>query len=328
MKFIDSLHRASAITVCVFAGALASLSPTLARAAAPLVWTQAPGFYRMALGDFEITALSDGTFDEPVDELLAHTTRDRVNEALAKSFLHAPVETSFNAYLVNTGEKLILIDTGAGGLFGPSLGKLAANLQAAGYRPEQVDEIYITHVHPDHVGGLMAGDKMVFPNALVRMGRKDLDYWLNPANAATAPESVRGFFPGAVASLKPYAAAGRLKAIEDNGELAPGISAVSTIGHTPGHTSFLVESKGQKLMVWGDLVHVAAVQYDAPSVTTLYDSDMNQAEKSRRKAFADAAQQGWLVTGAHLAFPGIGHVRTAGKGFAWVPVNYSVPSKP
>ena len=126
-------------------------------AAAPMVKTQAPGYYRMMLGDFEVTALSDGTLPLPVDKVLNNPAA-KTEKALARAFQKAPLETSFNAYLINTGEKLVLIDTGAAGLFGPTLGNLLANLKAAGYTPEQVDEIYITHMHPDHVGGLMAGE--------------------------------------------------------------------------------------------------------------------------------------------------------------------------
>jgi glyoxylase-like metal-dependent hydrolase (beta-lactamase superfamily II) len=150
-----------------------------AHAAAPLAKTQPPGFYRMMLGDFEITALSDGTIPLPVDKLLTNTSPAKVKKALERWYLKEPVDTSVNAYLINTGAKLVLVDAGAGTLFGPTVGKLASNLQAAGYRPEQVDEVYITHMHGDHVGGLMAGDKLAFPNATVRADRHDADFWLS-----------------------------------------------------------------------------------------------------------------------------------------------------
>ena len=139
-----------------------------AHAAAPQVKTQAPGYYRTMLGEFEVTALSDGTVPLPVDTLLTRTTKAHADQALARGFLKSPVDTSVNGYLINTGSKLVLIDTGAAKLFGPTLGNLVDNLKAAGYQPEQVDEIYITHMHADHVGGLMAGEKMAFPNAIVR----------------------------------------------------------------------------------------------------------------------------------------------------------------
>ena len=303
----------------------AAFTATAAHAAAPMAKTQAPGFYRMALGDFEITALSDGTVELPVDKLLTHTTPAKVQKALAKSYLAAPLETSVNGYLVNTGAKLVLIDTGAASLFGPTLGKLVANLKAAGYQPEQVDEVYITHMHPDHVGGLMDGDKMAFPNATVRADKHDADFWLSQANLDKAPADSKGFFQGAMASLNPYVQAQRFSAFDGTTTLVPGIQAIATRGHTAGHSTFVVESKGQKLVVWGDLVHVAAVQFDDPAVTIAFDSDAKNAAVQRKAAFADAAKGGYVVAAAHIAFPGLGRVRANGKAYSWIPVNYTVP---
>ncbi|MEP6503015.1 MAG: MBL fold metallo-hydrolase, partial [Betaproteobacteria bacterium] len=138
------IFQATALTTAIALGGTAlSLALAAASAAAPQVRTQAPGFHRTMLGDFEITALSDGTVDLDVAKLL-HEPAARTDAALAKAFVHGPLETSVNAYLVNTGSKLVLIDTGAGALFGPTLGKLLASLQAAGYQPDQVDDIFIT----------------------------------------------------------------------------------------------------------------------------------------------------------------------------------------
>ena len=293
-----------------------------AHAAAPQVKTQ-PGYYRVMLGDFEITALSDGTVALPVDKLLTNTSPAQVGKGLASSFLKAPVETSVNGYLINTGTKLVLVDTGAAGLFGPTLGNLVANLKAAGYQPEQVDEVYITHMHPDHVGGLMAGDRPVFPNAVVRADQHDADFWLSAANLEKAPADAKGFFQGAQASLNPYVAAGKFKPFNGSTELVPGIKAVAAPGHTPGHSIYVVESKGQKLVLWGDLMHVAAVQFAHPSVTIQFDTDGKAAAVQRKKAYVEAAKQGYLVGSAHLSFPGLGHLRAEGKGYEFVPANYS-----
>jgi glyoxylase-like metal-dependent hydrolase (beta-lactamase superfamily II) len=153
-----------------------------ANAAAPPVKGQAPGYYRMMLGDFEITALSDGTLALDVKKLLTNTTPVRVDQLLKRAFLANPVETSVNAFLVNTGTKLVLIDAGTGNLFGPTLGNLVNNLKAAGYQPEQVDEIYITHMHGDHVGGLMAGDKLAFSNAIGHIRADGQGYVFYPVN--------------------------------------------------------------------------------------------------------------------------------------------------
>jgi glyoxylase-like metal-dependent hydrolase (beta-lactamase superfamily II) len=296
---------------------------TAAHAAAPQVKTQAPGYYRVMLGDFEVTALSDGTVALPVDKLLTNTTPGQVDKALKRSFLKPPVETSVNGYLINTGSKLVLIDTGAAGLFGPTLGNLLANLKAAGYQPEQVDEIYITHMHADHVGGLVADGKLAFPNAVVRADQHDADFWLSAANLEKAPAEMKGFFQGAQASLNPYVAAGKFKPFNGDTELVPGIKAVAAAGHTPGHSTYLVESQGQTLALWGDLMHVAAVQFGSPSVTIQFDTDSKAAAVQRKKAYAEAAKRGYLVGSAHLSFPGLGHLRTEGKGYEWVPLNYS-----
>jgi glyoxylase-like metal-dependent hydrolase (beta-lactamase superfamily II) len=317
MTFKQSLRSAA---VAVAAGLWLAGA---AQAAAPLVKAQAPGYYRMMLGDFEVTALSDGTVALPVDKLLVGVKPAALAQALARAGQSSPLETSVNGYLVNTGSKLVLIDTGAAGLFGPTLGNLVANLKAAGYQPEQVDEIYITHMHPDHVGGLMAGDQRAFPNAVVRADQKDVDFWLSKKNFAAAPEAAKGMFQGAMVSLNPYVDAGRFKPFDGDTELVPGVRSHASHGHTLGHNTYVVESQGQKLMLWGDLMHVAAVQFADPSVTIQFDTDPKAAAKARKAAYADAAKAGYLVAGAHLSFPGIGRVRAAGKGYTWLPVNYS-----
>ncbi|MBX3604455.1 MAG: MBL fold metallo-hydrolase [Piscinibacter sp.] len=305
------------------AAALLLAAAFAAQAGAPQQKGQAPGWYRMMLGDIEVTALSDGTVGLHVEKLLTGTTPKKVESALARWRLATPVETSVNGYLVNTGGKLVLIDAGAGSLFGPTLGKLVANLKAAGYQPEQVDEIYITHMHPDHVGGLAADGKPVFANAVVRADQRDADFWLSQANLDAAAKESKGFFQGAMASLKPYVDAGRFKAIEQDGELVPGISSIATHGHTKGHRNYVIESKGQKLVLWGDLMHVAAVQFATPAVTIQFDTDSKAALAQRRKAFAAAARGGYWIGAAHLSFPGIGHLATQGTGYQFQPVNYS-----
>ena len=303
--------------------AIAMTFASVANAAAPQVKTQAPGYYRMMLGDFEITALSDGTFNLPAGKLLGNITPEKVTAALSQSYLKDPVEESVNGFLINTGTKLILIDTGAAHLFSPTLGNLVDNLKASGYQPEQVDEVYITHMHADHVGGLMSGDKLAFPNAIVRADQHDADYWLSQANMDAAPKEAKGYFQGAMASLNPYIQAGKFKAFNGATELTPGIKATPSYGHTVGHTTYVVESKGQKLVLWGDLMHVAAVQFPNPSAVMQFDTDVKTAAVERKKAFAEVAKQGYWVAGAHIAFPGIGHLRTNNKGYVWIPANYT-----
>ncbi len=316
------LFRATALAALTAVAAGSWLSPP-AHAAAPMVKTSAPAYYRMMLGDFEVTALSDGTVALPVSKILTNITAAKVDKALGKYRLKSPLETSVNGYLINTGTKLVLIDTGAAGLFGPTLGNLAANLKAAGYQPEQVDEVYITHMHADHVGGLMAGDKLAFPNAIVRADKRDADFWLSQANLDKAPAEAKGFFQGAMASLNPYVKADKFKPFDGNTELVPGIKSIATYGHTPGHAIYSVESKGEKLVLWGDLMHVAAVQFENPAVTIQFDTSSSAAAVQRKKAYADAAKGGYLVGVSHVSFPGLGRLRAEGKGYVFMPVNYT-----
>ncbi len=319
------MHTTRTKMMPLVALAAALLFTPAAHAAAPMAKGQAPGYYRMMLGDFEVTALSDGTVPLEIGKLMTNTTPRRVEQLLKRSFLADPVETSVNAFLVNTGTKLVLVDSGAGKLFGPTLGNLLNTIKAAGYQPEQVDEIYITHMHADHVGGLMAGDKLAFPNAVVRADRRDAEYWLSQANLDAAPDSAKDFFKGAMASINPYVAAGKFKPFDGAGELTPGIAAVPTYGHTKGHTVYMVESKGQKMAILGDLMHVAAVQFPQPSATIQFDTDAKAAAAQRKKVYADSAKQGFWLAVAHLPFPGIGRIRADGTGYDYFPVNYAVP---
>lgn len=312
------------LSLAVLALASLTLTATPGFAAAPLQTTSAPGYYRIMVGAYEVTALSDGTVDLPVDQLLTNITPEAVKADLAASFESSPLETSDNAFLINTGDKLILVDSGAGALFGPTLGKLLTNLEASGYRPDQIDEVLVTHMHPDHIGGLAANGKAAFPNAIVHAAKADADYWLSQANLDAAPDAQKGFFQGAIASFQPYVDAARLQTFDAPTEFAPGVHSVALPGHTAGHSGYLVESEGQSLLIWGDVVHVEAVQFAHPEVTIAFDSDASQAASERGKEFADVAAQGSLIAGAHLPFPGLGHVRKQGDAYEWVPANYSV----
>lgn len=312
-----ALAMALALTV---GGLIATVGT--AHAAAPMQKVQAPGWYRMMLGTFEVTALNDGTVNLPVDKLL-HAPQERIAKGLKKHFLSAPLETSVNAFLINTGTRLLLVDAGAGTLFGPTLGRLSAQIIAAGYQPEQVDDIFITHMHPDHVGGLVADGKRVFANATIHADKADQAFWLSKASMEAAPEDKKGFFQGAMASLNPYVEAGKFKAFGEDGELVPGIRVLATHGHTPGHASYVVESEGKRLVLLGDLIHVASVQLESPNITIGFDSDETQARAQRARMFKQLAKDGSLVAVAHFPFPGVGRLRAEGKGYSWQPLNYS-----
>ncbi len=272
----------------------ASLVASLAEASAPMEKVTPPGVYRVHVGAFEVNAISDGTIDLPMSKLLIGVKPKEFKQAVDKQFLKEQFETSVNSFLINTGAKLVLVDAGAGTLFGPTLGKMLTNLKAAGYQPDQVDAVVLTHMHPDHVGGLSADQKMVFPNATVYADQAEIDYWLNQSTADRAPKEMKDFFQGAMASLLPYQKAGKLKPLPADGNVVTGISAKATHGHTAGHTIYAIESEGVKLVLLGDLVHMAAVQFSNPNVAIQFDTDAKSAIEKRKAAFAEAAKEGYI----------------------------------
>lgn len=303
-------------------GAAAHWLPA-AHAAAPQVRTQAPGYYRMLLGDVEVTALSDGTVTIPLDTLLTNTSAAHVGQVLAAHHLGTQVETSINAFLVNTGKQLVLIDAGAGTTFGPHAGgRLVDSIRAAGYRPEDIDVVLLTHIHGDHSNGLTVDGKAVFPNADIRVARRDAALWLDPASRTKVAKDHAYMVDQALAAFAPYRQAGRVKPFDGEGEVVPGIRAIATPGHTPGHTVFELAAGGRTMRFVGDLVHAKDVQMAEPQVTIRYDEDAAAALRQREAVFADVAARGIIVAAAHTPFPGLGHVERSGKAYAWAPLNY------
>lgn len=311
-------------TLCVAAAVSFAFIPA-AQAAPPMVKTQVPGWYRLMVGDFEVTVLYDGTIGlDPT--LLKNAPPQDIRRLLRRAFADGPkMQTAVNAFLINTGDHLVLVDAGAAKLFGPTLGAVAYNLKAAGYDPAQVDTVLVTHLHGDHIGGLLGADgKPVFPNADVRVSRADADFWLSPAVAEKAAPDAQAFFKIARDVAAPFQASGRWKTFAPGEELVPGIKAADARGHTPGHIAYSVQSKGSSLLILGDAVHSAAVQFPRPTVAIEFDVDKKQAVATRLRLFKEAAAGRLLVAGMHLPFPGIGHVRAEGKNrYAWVPAEFS-----
>ncbi len=284
--------------------------------------TQVPGVYLFKLGDFAITALSDGTLPQDLHTVLSNSNPTETDRLLQKSFLTNPVEASINTFLVDTGDKQVLVDTGAGKFFGPKLGgKLQISLKAAGYDPREIDSILLTHIHSDHSGGLVEAGQLAFPAATIYVGKPDVDFWFDRANAKRSQVAEK-YFDEAAQTVKPYDDAGKLKTFSGETALFPGITAYPTPGHTPGHSCYVVTSKGESIEFWGDLVHFASVQLPKPEITVAYDVDANAAAAQRKKQFARAEASRILVACAHLPFPGVGHLRMADEGYAWVPVDY------
>ena len=286
---------------------------------------QVPGYYRTMIGQFEVTALFDGTFEFHPD-LLKNMDPAQINQILMHHYGQTvKIQSPINGYLVHTGDHLVLIDAGAGKLFGSDQqGHIIENLKAAGYQPEQVDTIILTHMHGDHTGGLIANGKKVFQNAVVYVNRVDSQYWLSEQTAAKAPIERQIFFKLAQQSTRPYVDETHWKPIEAGIEIVPGIKVVAAYGHTPGHSALEVVSNGQKLLIWGDIVHSHAVQFAHPEVSIEYDSDTEAAKATRYAFMKRVADSHELVAGMHLPFPGIGHVVPASEGtYTWIPVEYS-----
>jgi len=310
----------SVLTALIFATCapssfvIASPVPSQARTVA--------GYYRMMLGKFEVTALSDGTVTIPLNKLLTHGSQQEIDEVMQRAGVDpSNTETSINAFMIHTGERLALIDAGAGSVF-PNGGQIVKSLTAAGYRPEDITDVMLTHIHPDHSAGLTINGKAVFPNATVHVQAQDAGFWLNADNAAAHPRHAHAFAQAKL-DLAPYLKAGRVHLLHRDEEIIPGIRAVAAPGHTPGHSFYEVASEGKKLMLWGDLIHGKDAQFQSPDIAIQFDVDEDAAARQRRRAMAEAATKGYLVGAAHISFPGIGRVVANGNRYTWAPVNHS-----
>ena len=302
-------------------------------AAAPMAKSQ-PGFYRMMLGEFEVTAVNDGVVTYPTTRVLPTATAEQIKKGLSENALADPVAMSYNAFLINTGDELVLIDTGTGGKLGDQpefhgAGHLIENIRAAGYCPAQIDAILITHRGQDHIGGLTIANQRAFPNAIVWAPKSEFDIFLDPAKmSAFVAEShhddkVRAWLDFTRQLFEPYIKAGKFRSFEQDQTLVPGIRSVATHGHTPGHTSYAVESRGRTLIVMGDLVLMGALQFMYPSLGSSFDVDPKAAAVQRQRVLRLASEKDYWLAGAHLSFPAIGHVRVASGGYVWIPINYS-----
>jgi glyoxylase-like metal-dependent hydrolase (beta-lactamase superfamily II) len=282
---------------------------------ADAVAQQSPRFYRFQLGHFRVTVLSDGTAWRDLEQIMSKP--DAVRAAFKEANKALPVELSINCFLIDTGSQKILVDTGAGELFGSTSGKLIANMRASGYGPEDIDVILLTHIHGDHSGGLSIDGKGVFPNAFVYLDQRDPVFWLKTEVKESTPSSRKTTILQSHQTVDPYMWAGKVRTFDGATELFPGVHTVPEHGHTPGHTGYMIESGGQRLLLWGDIIHSSEVQFRDPTITIEYDVDPEQAIKSRTDALKDAAQQAYVVGGAHLPFPGLGHVRVAHDYYEW-----------
>jgi glyoxylase-like metal-dependent hydrolase (beta-lactamase superfamily II) len=308
------------------AAAMSRLAPTPAFAAVPQSGTQAPAFYRYKVGSFECTSINDGARTFPIpDKFITNVPKDEALAAADAAYMPKGMVTiPFNPQLINTGSKLVLIDTGNGvANLEPSkgaVGRTLQNLAAAGVDPKSIDIVLLSHLHPDHTNGIRAADgSMAFPNAEIMVPVKDWEFWTSEENASKAQSSemMKNYFANVkktFAGIEP-----KVTKYEWGKEVAPGITSIATPGHTPGHTSFAVASGNAKVLIQSDVTNIPEFFLRNPDWHVVFDTDPDLAQQTRHKFYDMAAAEKATVVGFHFAFPSVGHVEKDGAKYRLVP---------
>ena len=305
--------------------ALAAAAAILpAQAAVAPATRQGFGAYRYKLGDYQLTALYDGIWYLPMDaHFMRNATAAQVNKALALAFLPPGVlPVSFTALLVNTGSKLILIDTGTAGQITDTAGFMNDNLAAAGVKPDDIDIIIISHFHPDHIDGIKTKDgAKVFGKAEIKVPEPEWAYWMNDAHMSGVSKSVHGYFLNARRIFGDIAK--EVTQFKPGAEVAPGIVSIPAYGHTPGHTAFAIHSGKESLLVMSDTVRNPYLFARHPDWQPIFDMDGDMAVKARRHMLDRAAADRMLVEAYHFPFPAVGHILRRGRGYELAPAMWS-----
>lgn len=269
----------------------------------------------ITLGKIRITALCDGILPLP----LPQHYRLGSDQPTPENFSDAADELSVNVFLVQTGDRNVLIDTGSGAFFGPDHGKLPSALNAYGVSLDDIDDIILTHIHADHSGGLIADGKPVFRNAKLHIGKTEAIFWLSDGadQRPNVTEKLKGQIARAHLAIVPYISENRMSIFEDDGKILPGFSATLRAGHTPGHLSIRFDAGQQTIVFVGDIVHGTSVQFANPAVTIDFDHNQPSAAIARASAFAQAADEGYLIAATHLPFPGFGYIRNADENYSF-----------
>jgi glyoxylase-like metal-dependent hydrolase (beta-lactamase superfamily II) len=330
------LTRRSLLTGAAAATAIAPVAASLpakispALAAAPPAGAQAPGWYRYKVGSFEITVVTDGMgrFKVP-DNFVGNVSKDEVGKALAAAYLDKDtMATPYNPIVVNTGSKLVLIDTGTGeAAYAQSkgaTGQLMTNLSAAGIDAKAIDTVIVSHYHGDHVNGLLKADNsLAFPKAEILVPAAEHKFWMDDGEMSRAPagrmeglfKNNRRVFAGEVMK--------RLRTYEEGREVVPGITAVGTHGHSAGHNSHIVASGSGKVYVQADVTHVPFLFVRNPGWHAMYDQDPAMAEATRREVYDMLVAEKMLVQGFHYPFPSHAFVEKSGSGYREIPVPWN-----
>jgi glyoxylase-like metal-dependent hydrolase (beta-lactamase superfamily II) len=278
---------------------------------------QIPGVYHRRIGDIVVTALSDGFFVTD-REMTRNLPEDERNRALKAAFRETLI-FSVNAFVIHANGRTALLETGAGEYLGPNLGHLLANMKIAGVEPDEIDTVLLTHMHPDHSAGLtnMTTGERNFQNAELVVHENEPRHWFDDEPMARATDLYKQLhFQMTREQVRPYLDGMRTFV---GGEVFPGVEAIACPGHTPGHTAYLIESGQDRLLIWGDTIHIPEVQFARPDITMVPDTDPDGAAASRRRILDMSAREEFLVTGMHMHFPGFGHVGADGKAYRFFP---------
>lgn len=317
--FLDR-RRLMTASATIAAASAAPLVSRSAAAAAPQAGGQAPGFYRFKVGTMEVTMVNDGKFQRPLEAgFVRNAELAAVQAALADAF--QPTETitiPVTTTVVNTGDRLVMLDAGTGGLLAPSAASWMANFRAAGFAPEQVDAIIVSHFHGDHIQGIRDKDgNAVFPNASLHVSEAEWAFWMDEGQMSRAPEAMQNAFKGVRRVFEPVAK--DVQPYSGEAELVPGVRALPAPGHTPGHTAFVMSSGEASLLVWSDTTNKPELFVRNPDWQAVFDMDGNQAAETRKKMLEMAASERMPVAGYHFPFPATGYIARESGGYRFVP---------
>lgn len=318
-------HRPSRRRLLAGGGALAAAGLLAAcgtpRMGAPATATVAPGVVRVPVGAFTVTSIVDGRNTFPLAEgFVRNAPLAQVQAALREANLPTDTLTiTFTGFVVDTGSARVLMDTGNGQFGGPNSGQLLANMSAAGIDPKSITDIAITHFHGDHIGGIRNRDgTLAFPAARIWVPAPEYDFWMDDAQMSARPQ-MRAAFENVRRVFGPLSR-DAVRRFLPSQEILPGIGTLPAYGHTPGHTAFVVQSRGERLAYLGDLTNVPALFVRNPDWAVQFDMFPDEARETRRRILDQAVRDDWLVAGFHWGSPGIGRIVRRGNGFDFVPL--------